>query len=125
MWTDWSGACAAVGVEYDRARAARGSAEQLAAYRAGFVFEGPLAGLRVALLEKPRRARGRCAWLFRREVAWVTLNANAKLKLERAEFIGWDARTARARNAEEANRAGAARAAFAWGATAYEHGSGD
>ena len=29
----------------------------------------------------------------RREVAWAALNANAKLlKVERAEFVGWDAR---------------------------------
>jgi hypothetical protein len=35
-----------------------------------------------------RDSRGRCAWLFRREVAWAVLNTNAKLKIERAEFVG-------------------------------------
>ena len=44
-----------------------------------------------------RDSKGRCAWLFRREVAWAGLNANAALKLERAEFVGWDARTANER----------------------------
>ena len=37
---------------------------------------------------------GYCARLFRSEVAWASLNANAQLRLERAEFVGWDARTA-------------------------------
>ena len=41
-----------------------------------------------------RISQGYCARLFRSEVAWASLNANAKLRLERAEFVGWDARTA-------------------------------
>ena len=67
-----------------------------------------------------RDSRGRCAWLFRREVAWAALNANAKLKLERAEFVGWDARTARARHAEQANREHARRHTCAWASAAYD-----
>ena len=70
-----------------------------------------------------RDSRGRCAWLFRREVAWAALNANAKLKLERAEFVGWDARTARARHADEANREHARRHTCAWASAAYERRS--
>ena len=70
-----------------------------------------------------RDSRGRCAWLFRREVAWAGLNANAKLKLERAEFVGWDARTARARHAEQANREHARRHTCAWASAAYERRS--
>ena len=61
-----------------------------------------------------RDSRGRCAWLSRREVAWAVLNANAKLKIERAEFVGWDARTARARHAEQARREHARRQTCAW-----------
>ena len=70
-----------------------------------------------------RDSRGRCAWLFRREVAWAVLNANAKLKIERAEFVGWDARTARARHAEEARREHARRQTCAWASAAYERRS--
>ena len=58
---------------------------------------------------------------FRREVAWAVLNANEKLTIERAEFVGWDARTARARHAEEARREHARRQTCAWWASAaYE-----
>ena len=56
-------------------------------------------------------------------VAWAALNANAKLKLERAEFVGWDARTARARHADEANREHARRHTCAWASAAYERRS--
>ena len=38
---------------------------------------GPLFGAR----RSERDSRGRCAWLFRREVAWAVLNANEKPKL--------------------------------------------
>ena len=49
----------------------------------------------------PSDSRGRCAWFFRREVAWAGLNANARLKLERAGFVAWDARSAAARREED------------------------
>ena len=48
------------------------------------------------------------------------LNANAKLKIERAEFAGWDARTARACHAEEARREHARRQTCVWASAAYE-----
>ena len=67
-------------------------------------------------------SKGRCAWLFRREVAWAALNANAALKVERAEFVGWDARTAGERSARERQREHARRSAFAWASAAYERG---
>ena len=40
--------------------------------------------------------------------------------LERAEFVGWDARTARARHAEQANREHARRHTCAWASAAYD-----
>ena len=67
-------------------------------------------------------SKGRCAWLFRREVAWAALNANAALKVERAEFVGWDARTAGERSARERRREHMRRSAFAWASAAYERG---
>ena len=65
-------------------------------------------------------ARGRCAWFFRREVAWAGLNANARLKLERAEFVGWDARSAAMRRAERADRAQARWERCAWASAAFD-----
>ena len=65
-------------------------------------------------------SRGRCAWLFRREVAWATLNANARLKLERAGFVAWDARSAAARREERARQEHARRATVAWASAAYD-----
>ena len=67
-----------------------------------------------------RDSRGRCAWLFRREVAWAVLNVNAKLRLERAEFVGWDAHTAGAQRAERERREASRRATCAWAAAAFE-----
>ena len=68
-----------------------------------------------------RDSKGRCAWLFRREVAWASLNANAALKVERAEFVGWDARTAGDRRAEQDRREWARRARCDWASAAYDH----
>jgi hypothetical protein len=68
-------------------------------------------------------ARSRGAWYFRREVAWAGLNANARLKLERAEFVGWDARSANATRAERARYEHARRADCAWARAAYERPS--
>ena len=68
-----------------------------------------------------RDSKGRCAWLFRREVAWAGLNANAALKVERAGFVGWDARTAGDRRAEQARREQARRAACEWASAGYDH----
>ena len=69
-------------------------------------------------------ARGRCAWFFKREVAWAALNANAKLKLERAEFVGWNARSAAARRNERVRQeqARCARCDWASAAAAFERG---
>ena len=73
-----------------------------------------------------RDSISRCASYFRRDVAWAALNVNAKLKLERAEFVGWCARTASVRRAEEARRAAAQRAACAQARAAFEHpGAGE
>jgi hypothetical protein len=68
-------------------------------------------------------ARSRGAWHFRREVAWAGLNANARLKLERAEFVGWDARSANARRGERARYEHARRTECAWAAAAYDRPS--
>ena len=68
----------------------------------------------------PSDSRGRCAWFFRREVAWAGLNANARLKLERAGFVAWDARSAAARREERARQEDARRATAAWAQAAYE-----
>ena len=68
----------------------------------------------------PADSRGRCAWYFRREVAWAGLNANARLKLERAGFVAWDARSAAARREERARQENARRATAAWAQAAYE-----
>ena len=67
-----------------------------------------------------RDSRGRCAWYFRREVAWAGLNANARLKLERAEFVGWDARSAAARRAGRAGSSYARRERCAWASAAFD-----
>lgn len=67
-----------------------------------------------------RDSKGRCVGLFRKEVAWAGLNANAKLKVERAEFVGWDARTAGERREQQARRERARRAAAAWASAAWE-----
>ena len=67
-----------------------------------------------------RDSKGRCAWLFRREVAWAALNANAKLKVERAEFVGWDARTAGERRAQQERRENSRRERCAHASAAYE-----
>ena len=67
-----------------------------------------------------RDSRGRNAWYFRREVAWAGLNANARLKLERAEFVGWDARSAAARRAGRAGSAHARRERCAWASAAFD-----
>ena len=67
-----------------------------------------------------RDSKGRCAWLFRREVAWAGLVANAKLKVERAEFVGWDARTASERRAQQARRSNARRARCEWASAGYD-----
>ena len=48
------------------------------------------------------------------------LNANAKLRLERAEFVGWDRHTASARRAERERREASQRATCAWAAAAFE-----
>ena len=65
-----------------------------------------------------RASQGYCARLFRSEVAWASLNANAKLRLERAEFVGWDARTAGANRAQQAKADYAQRERCAWAAAA-------
>ena len=70
--------------------------------------------------DSPRQSLGRCAFHFRREVAWAGLNANAALKLERAEFVGWDARSAAARRAGRAGSEHARRERCAWASAAYE-----
>ena len=67
-----------------------------------------------------RDSRGRSAWYFRREVAWAGLNANARLKLERAEFVGWDARSAAARRAGRAGSEHARRERCAWASAAFD-----
>ena len=67
-----------------------------------------------------RDSRARSAWYFRREVAWAGLNANARLKLERAEFVGWDARSAAARRAGRAGSAHARRERCAWASAAFD-----
>ena len=84
------------------------------------------AALRVRALSGARSiadARGRCAWYFRLEVAWAGINANARLKLERAEFVGWDARSAKARREERTRHKHSRRARWAWASVAYERGS--
>ena len=63
------------------------------------------------------------AWLFRPQVAWAALNANAKLKLERAEFVAWDARSASARRDERERRDRARSARCEWARTAHERRS--
>ena len=60
---------------------------------------------------------------WKREVAWVALNANAKLKLERAEFVAWDARSASARRDERERRDRARSARCEWARTAHERRS--
>ena len=65
-------------------------------------------------------SRNRCAAYLRREIAWAGLNANARLKLERAEFVGWDARSAAARRAGRAGSEHALRERCAWASAAYE-----
>ena len=67
-----------------------------------------------------RDSRSRNAKYFRREVAWAGLNANARLKLERAEFVGWDARSAAARRAGRAGSAHARRERCAWASAAFD-----
>ena len=67
-----------------------------------------------------RDSKGRCAWLFRREVAWAALNVNAKLRLERAGFVGWDAHTANSRRAERERRDESRRATCAWASAAFD-----
>ena len=67
-----------------------------------------------------RDSKGRCAWYFRREVAWAGLNANARLKLERAQFVARSASAAAARRAESARQECARRATAAWAEAAYE-----
>ena len=67
-----------------------------------------------------RDSKGRCAWLFRREVAWAGLNANAALKVEHEEFVGWDARTAGDRRADQARREQARRATCEWASAGYD-----
>ena len=67
-----------------------------------------------------RDSAGRCAYLFRREVAWAGLVANAKLKIERAEFVGWDARTANERRAQQARRSNARRERCEWASAGYD-----
>ena len=47
-------------------------------------------------------SRNRCSAYLRREIAWAGLNTNARLKLERAELVGWDARSVAARRAKRA-----------------------
>ena len=79
---------------------------------------------RVRALFGARSARdsmGRSAFLFRREVAWAALNANAKLKVERAAFVGWDARTAGEWRAQQAQRANAQRARCEWASAGFDH----
>ena len=68
-----------------------------------------------------RASHSYCARLFRNEVAWAALNANAKLRLERAEFVGWDARTAGANRAQQARADNAQRERAAWAATAFRN----
>ena len=70
--------------------------------------------------QSARDSRSRCAALFRREVAWAGLIANAELKVGRAEFVGWDARTAGERRQQQARREEARRAACAWASAAWE-----
>ena len=70
--------------------------------------------------QSDRDSRGRCAALFRKEVAWAGLNENAKLKVGRAEFVGWDARTASERRQQQARREEARRATCAWASAAWE-----
>ena len=70
--------------------------------------------------QSDRDSRSRCAALFRKEVAWAGLNENAKLKVGRAEFVGWDARTASERRQQQARREEARRATFAWASAAWE-----
>lgn len=67
-------------------------------------------------------SRGYCARFFRTEVAWAGLNANAKLRLERAEFVGWDARTADANRAQQARADNAQRERCAWAAAGFDSG---
>ena len=50
------------------------------------------------------------------------MNANAKLRLERAEFVGWDARTAGANRAQQARADFAQRERAAWAATGFDRG---
>ena len=69
-----------------------------------------------------RISRGYCARFFRSEVAWAGLNANAKLRLERAKFVGWDARTAGANRAQQARADFAQRERAAWAATGFDCG---
>jgi len=72
-------------------------------------------------LKTVRASHSYCARLFRNEVAWAALNANAKLRLERAEFVGWDARTAGANRAQQARADNAQRERAAWAATAFRN----
>jgi len=67
-----------------------------------------------------RDSKGRCAWLFRREVAWATLNVNAKLRLERARYVGSDPHTASANRVERERREYSRRATCAWASEAFD-----
>ena len=93
--------------------------ERRAAIRGGWLLPDP-AGFGAASRSEVARSR-RSSFLVKGP-SWA-LNANAKLKLERAEFVGWDARTARARHADEANREHARRHTCAWASAAYERRS--
>ena len=73
--------------------------------------------------DSPRQSLGRCAFHFRREVAWAGLNANAALKLERAEFVGWDAASAAAQRDAARERDDAQRARCADTAAARDRAS--
>ena len=68
-------------------------------------------------------SRNRCAAYLRREIAWAGLNANARLKLERAEFVGWDAASAAAQRDAARERDDAQRARCADTAAARDRAS--
>ena len=70
--------------------------------------------------QSARDSRSRCAALFRREVAWAGLNANARLKLERAGFVAWDARSAAARREHRERQESARRETAAWASAAFD-----
>ncbi len=69
-----------------------------------------------------RISQGYCARFFCNEVAWASLNANAELWLERAGFVGWDARTAGENRAQQARADFAQRERAAWAATGFDGG---